>query len=350
MVRQDLSARTLPPGQAPRPIAVLVLGGPTATGKTAAAIRLAERFGGELINADSVQMVKGFDIGSAKATPAERARVPHHLVDRFEAREELSAGGFVRLALETIREIAARGRVPIVVGGTGFYLRALVHGLDEMPAIPPTIREGLAARLRDEGLPVLWDELEQRDPDYALTISAGDTQRVLRALEVFEASGLPFSSFHRAKEPIGAQRGDEAGSAEAPRAGLRFLELALTRERAALYERIDERVLEMMEAGFLDEVRRLTGAGYDLSVKPMRSLGYRQLFEHMEGLWDLPSAVRAIQQGHRRYAKRQLTWFRGHGVPLIPADEPGRLDALVEAFLASHGPGVSEGDPKTTLT
>lgn len=338
MVRQDLSPRDGCPGVGSGPIRVVVLGGPTATGKTTTAIRLAERFGGELINADSVQMVRGFDLGSAKATPAERARVPHHLVDRFDPREELSAGDFVRLALETIREIAARGRRPIVVGGTGFYLRALVHGLDEMPPIPSEIRERLAARLRDEGLEPLREELEQGDPDYAGIISAGDTQRILRALEVLEASGQPFSSFHRSKDPARAPSEVEPRPGRAERAGLVFLELALTRERAALYERINERVLEMMEAGFLDEVRRLRAAGCDLSVKPMRSLGYRQLFEHLEGLQDLPASVRAIQQGHRRYAKRQLTWFRGHGVPLIPCDEPERLDVLVEAFFATSDP------------
>jgi tRNA dimethylallyltransferase len=328
VVRPNLSPLPVIP---PLPIKVVVLGGPTATGKTATAIRLAERFDAELINGDSVQMVRGFDLGSAKATPEERARARHHLLDRFDPRDDLSAGDFVRLALETIREIAARGRRPIVVGGTGFYLRALVHGLDEMPQIPVEVRDGLARRLQEEGLPALRAELERRDPDYAGVISQGDTQRTLRALEVLEASGRPFSSFHRAS-------GSPSAPPDPARAGLVFLELALTRDRAALYERINARVLEMMDEGFLDEVRGLVAEGYDLSVKPMRSLGYRQLFEHLRGLYDLPSAVRAIQQGHRRYAKRQLTWFRGHGVPLVGLDEPECLDALVEAFYASSLP------------
>ncbi len=330
MVRPDVSSTT-----PHRSLPVVVLGGPTATGKTRAAIRLAERFGAELINGDSVQMVRGFDLGSAKATAEERERVPHHLVDVVDPRDELSAGDFVRMALAAIRDIAARGRRPIVVGGTGFYLRALVHGLDEMPAIPDEVRAGLGRRLQDEGLEVLWAELQGLDPDYAAVIKAGDTQRILRALEVFEASGRAFSSFHRsgASAPaVDAAPRDAAPRGAGPRAGLVFLELALSRDRARLYERINARVLEMMDEGFLDEVRGLRDQGLDLTVKPMRSLGYRQLFDHLEGLADRDATVRGIQQGHRRYAKRQLTWFRGHGVPLVSADEPEALETLVADF------------------
>jgi len=291
-----------------------VLGGPTATGKTAAGIALARAFDGEIVNGDSVQMVRGFDIGSAKPSADERAAVRHHLLDVVDPRDDLSAGRFARLADAAVADIAGRGKLPIVVGGTGLYLRALVEGLDDIPAVPAAVRAAVADRLEREGLPALRAELERVDPAYAARIAPTDRQRTLRALEIVAATGQPFSSFH---------------GGGAPRPGLRFLQLALFRERADLNARIDRRVDAMLAAGFLDEVRRLRAEGLDLSVKPMTSLGYRQLFEHLEGACDLAEAVAAIKSGHRHYAKRQLTWFRWRaGVRLLHADD---ADARTEA-------------------
>ena len=299
-----------------------MLGGPTACGKTGVGLALARAFDGEIVNADSVQMVRGFDLGSAKPTPAERAAVPHHLLDVVGPRDDLSAGTFVRLADAAIAEIAGRGRLPLVVGGTGLYLRALVEGLADIPAVPADVRARLAGRLEHEGLPALHAELARLDPAYAARIAPTDRQRTLRALEVIAVSGRPFSSFHG------------GGTA---RPGLRFLQLALVRERAELHARIDARVDAMMAAGFVEEVRGLAAAGLDLSVKPMTSLGYRQLFEHLRGDCDLATAVAAIKAGHRQYAKRQLTWFRGRpGVRLVPATDAAGLAGLVQAFLAER--------------
>ncbi len=300
-------------------VPVIVLGGPTATGKTSAGLALARAFDGEIVNADSVQLVRGFDVGSAKPTPEERAAVPHHLLDVVEPRDDLSAGSFVRLAGAVLADLGARGKLPIVVGGTGLYLRALVEGLDEIPAVPPGLRAELTARLDREGLPALRAELLLVDPAYAARIAPTDRQRTLRALEIATATGRPFSAFHGQRVPL---------------AGYRFLQLALYRERDDLHARIDARVDAMLAAGFLDEVRGLRAAGLDLGVKPMTSLGYRQLFEHLEGACDLPTAVAAIKTGHRHYAKRQLTWFRGRaGVRLLHAEATAERDAVVRAFL-----------------
>ena len=301
-------------------VSVVVLGGPTASGKTGAAIILARAFDGEIVNADSVAMVRGFDVGSAKPSPAERAAVPHHLLDVVGPRDDLSAGTFVRLAEAAIADIVARGRLPIVVGGTGLYLRALVEGLADIPPVPAAVREALRERLRREGLAALRAELERVDPAYAARIAPTDPQRTLRALEVTAVAGRPFSSFH-------------ADGASRP--GYRFLQVALVRERSVLHARIDARVDAMMAAGFLAEVRGLAATGLDLSVKPMASLGYRQLYEHLTGACDLAAAVAAIKAGHRQYAKRQLTWFRGRaGVRLLPADDAQALVDAVRAFLA----------------
>jgi tRNA dimethylallyltransferase len=313
MVRTDLTS------PAPSTISVVVIGGPTASGKTGVGLALARAFGGEIVNGDSVQMVRGFDLGSAKPSRDERAAVPHHLLDVVDPRDDLSAGRFVRLADRAIVDIAARGRLPVVVGGTGLYLRALVEGLADIPQVPAAVRSAQAERLAREGLPALRDELERLDPAYATRIAPTDRQRTLRALEVLVATGRPFSSFH---------------GGGAPRPGHRFLQLALFRERSELHARIDARVDAMMAAGFLDEVRELRAAGLDLSVKPMTSLGYRQLFEHLAGAYDLDTAVAAIKAGHRHYAKRQLTWFRGRaGVRLIHADLREEQIEAVRRFL-----------------
>ena len=315
MVRADLS------GAPARP--VIVIGGPTATGKTDAAIEICRRFGGEVINGDSVQIYRGFDIGSAKPTEAERGGVPHHLLDVLDPSEEMSAGVFARAALSLIKALHARGVLPVVVGGTGLYLRALVKGLNEMPFIPEAIRVELQRRVRSDGLASLRAELEQVDPAYAARIAVQDTQRTVRALEVFHATGRPFTAFH---QPA-AHEGDEA------RADLRFLTLVLFRERAALYERINRRVQVMIDQGFLDEVRGLHER-YGAGIKPMRSLGYRQLIEHLEGRATLDEAIAKMAQGHRNYAKRQLTWFRGAGgYEFVDADDRERLMEEVERFL-----------------
>jgi tRNA dimethylallyltransferase len=316
VVRADLSRLAAEP--------VIVIGGPTATGKTDAAIEVCRRFGGEVINGDSVQIYKGFDIGSAKPDEAERAGIPHHLLDVLDPSEEMSAGVFTRAALRLITALHARDNLPVVVGGTGLYLRALMLGLNEMPFISEAIRVALRRRLQEDGLAALRADLEQADPAYAARISPQDTQRTMRALEVFHATGQPFTDFHRPQ----ANEGDEQ------RATLRFLPLVLFRERAALYERINRRVQVMIDRGFVDEVRGLYER-HGGDIKSMRSLGYRQIIAHLEGHTTLDEAIAKMAQGHRNYAKRQLTWFRraSEGYQFVEADDRAGLMEKVERFV-----------------
>jgi len=304
---------------APPPARLVLVVGPTASGKTALAIALAEALGGEIVNADSVQVYRGLDIGSCKPTPEERARVPHHLVDVLDPDDPCDAGRFVRLADDAIADIRARGRRPLVVGGTGLWFRALVHGLAPVPAVQPAVRERLRAELDRLGPEGLHARLRAIDAEAAARISPRDPQRITRALEVFEAAGQPLSALQAAHRF--AERRYDA------------LVLAVDWPREALYERIDRRVARMMAAGFLAEVDALLARGLSPDLRPLRSLGYAELLAHRRGAWPLDEAVARIAQGHRRYAKRQLTWFRG--VPetvWLPPDDAGRERALALAL------------------
>jgi tRNA dimethylallyltransferase len=293
---------------------VLVVG-PTASGKTALAIALAEALGGEIVNADSVQIYRGLDIGSCKPTAAEQARVRHHLIDVLEPDDPCDAGRFVALADAAIADIRARGRAPLVVGGTGLWFRALVHGLAPAPAVPDSVRARIQAELARLGPAALHERLRQVDPQAAARIAPQDPQRITRALEVFEAAGQPLSALQAAHRF--AERRYDA------------LVLALDWPRAALYARIDRRVAELMGAGFLAEVDGLLARGLSPDLRPLRSLGYAELSTFRRGAGTLDEAVARIAQGHRRYAKRQLTWFRG--VPetvWLPPGDAGRERAL----------------------
>jgi len=284
------------------PTPVLVLFGPTASGKTNVLLRL---FGGlyqraaEVVSADSMQVYRGMDIGTAKPSAQERARLPHHLIDIRNPNEQFNAGDFVRLANEAIAGIARRGAFPVVCGGTGFYLKNLILGLPESPPADEAIRAALKGDLREKGAAALMEELAAGDPVSAQRIHLNDTYRLLRALEVLRLSGRPLSSF-----------GVSGQSAET---SYRFIVAGLSRPREELYRRIDARCAVMFEQGLADEVRKLCDMGYTPRDPGLRAIGYREFFAQ-EGdeyrlLGDIAGIQALVAQNSRRYAKRQITFF-----------------------------------------
>ncbi|HBL26668.1 MAG TPA: tRNA (adenosine(37)-N6)-dimethylallyltransferase MiaA [Acidobacteria bacterium] len=275
---------------------VLAIVGATATGKSALGMALAEQLEGEIINADALQLYRGLDIGTAKPGPEERARVPHHLLDILEPHERASAGDFARLARAAIEEIRGRGRRPIVVGGSGLYLRALFEGISPIPPGDPEVREALRERLKEEGLPVLAGELRRLDPVTAGRLGAGDTQRILRALEVALVSGEPLSAF-LSRQPFGTER-------------IEALRVGLTVPRGILYDQIAGRVARMVKKGWVEEVAGLLARGLSPDLPAFQAIGYRQIVQHLGGTWSLDRAIAETIQATRRFAKRQETWFR----------------------------------------
>ena len=277
----------------------LCLAGPTASGKTAAAFAIAEAWRDtrpvEIVSVDSALVYRDMDIGTAKPSVAERARVPHHLIDIIEPSEAYSAARFVGDAQRLIGEIGARGHLPLLVGGTMLYFRALFEGLDAMPAADRDVRAALAAQLEREGLPALFRELQRVDPVSAARLKPADQQRIQRALEVHRVSGQPLSSFHSTKPAL----------AHAPLIALE------PDDRSWLHQRIETRFHQMLEAGLVDEVRALGARGdLDADLPSMRCVGYRQTWEALVAgdLSDLPERGVAAT---RQLAKRQMTWLRG---------------------------------------
>ena len=275
---------------------LLAIVGATATGKSALALALAEALDGEIVNADALQVYRGLDIGTAKPGPEERARIPHHLIDILEPHERYSAGDFARRAREAVEEIRGRGRQPIVVGGSGLYLRALLEGLSPIPPGDPEVRQRLRDRLDTEGLPALAAELRERDPATAARLRAGDTQRILRALEVALVSGEPLSAYI-SRQPFGVER-------------IVALRVGLTLPRGILYDQITGRVAQMVEKGWVEEVVSLLARGLSTDLPAFQAIGYRQLVQYLEGAWSLDRAIAETIRSTRRFAKRQETWFR----------------------------------------
>jgi len=278
------------PGTNKIPLVVVV--GPTAVGKSTAAVELAERLGGEVVCADSRTVYRGMDIGTAKPTPAMRARVPHHLLDVVDPTEVFTVWEFQRLASEAIAQIRARGRVPLLVGGTGLYVRAVVDGL-VIPQVPP---DWAARRLWEEEERqqpgVLYRRLRELDPQAAARILPQNLRRVIRALEVVVHTGRPFSEQARREE------------------GELAVQLGLVVDRMRLHERIRRRIQEQLQAGLVEEVRGLVARGVDPSKPAMQGLGYKELIPYIRGEVSLEQAIRQLERNTRRYAKRQWTWLR----------------------------------------
>lgn len=306
-----------------RPL-VLAVGGPTATGKTALSVRLARLFGGEIINADSMQIYRGLDIGTAKAAIAERQGIPHHLLDIRSPEEPFSVADFTALAEQNIREITARGALPVLVGGTGLYITSLLKGVRFTPEKgDPAVRKALSERAAAGEGPRLYAELQQVDPAYAAAVHPNNQPRVIRALELYRSTGKTMSEQRAQSLP------------EQP--PYRALCLCLScRERAALYARIDERVERMVEDGVLREAEWVW---QHRAVCPTaaQAIGYKEFFSYFEGTDTLENCVAALQQASRNYAKRQLTWFkRQNDAVWLYTDDPAmpaQAEELVKRFL-----------------
>ena len=272
---------------------IIAVVGPTCTGKSDLSILLAKEFCGVIINADSMQVYKHFDIGTAKPDLMVRSAVRHCLIDTVEPFEEFNAGLFREEAASCMNEVWSEGMVPILVGGTGLYLKALVYGLFSAPK-DRRLREILGTRYSEDPLK-FYEELKEVDPDYALRISFRDKVRVVRAMEVFQTTGKPMSELARA-HGFRESRYD-------------VLKIGLKRERSELYSRIDKRVDDMLTAGWVEEVRRILSLGYAEDVKPFSSIGYREILQHLKGLISYEDMVKDIKKQTRHYAKRQMTWF-----------------------------------------
>jgi tRNA dimethylallyltransferase len=275
---------------------LLVILGPTATGKSWLGLELARRLGGEILSGDALQVYRGLDIGTAKPSIEERRLVRHHLIDILEPWEPFSAGEFARRARAAIREIRSRGALPIVVGGSGLYVRALLHGISDLPEAHPGLRRRLRAYHRQHGIEALRGFLRLNDPEAFERLAPGDSQRILRALEVAFSTGRPLTTWVE-RRPFSPD-------------AVPALKLGLTLPRGILYDRIAARVLEMLASGWVDEVERLMVAGLDYGAPAFQAIGYRQLAQHLQGKLTLEQAVDEIVRATRRFAKRQLTWFR----------------------------------------
>ncbi|MCX7786215.1 MAG: tRNA (adenosine(37)-N6)-dimethylallyltransferase MiaA [Spirochaetes bacterium] len=274
---------------------LVLLFGPTGVGKTELILRLFAGIG-EVISADSMQVYKGLDIGTAKPSLEVRSQVPHHLIDILDPREQYTAGEFVHRAEELIPQIDVRGRIPIISGGTAYYFKNFLYGLPETPVANPSVREWLDQRLELEGLPRLYEELKRIDPVAGERISPRDTYRILRALEVYYSTGRALSSY---AVPV------------SPRLGRSYRLIGLIRDRKELYQRIDARVEEMFKQGLPEEVARLIALGYGEEDPGMRGIGYREFFQlGKEGCLTLSQVKTEIQKNSRRYAKRQITFFK----------------------------------------
>jgi tRNA dimethylallyltransferase len=274
---------------------ILVIAGPTATGKTGAALELAARFDGELVGADSVQVYRGFDIGSAKPTREELGELVHHLIDVVDPDEDIDAAAYSELADQAIEATVARGRLPIVVGGTGLWLRALLRGLVDVPPVDPEVRARLESAVDVGGAPALHARLAAVDPATAESVHPNDALRIIRALEVYEQTGTPLGEL-RAAHALGE-----------PRYRSVFVVLDTERDRHARL--IEERTQGMIEAGWIDEVRELREAWGD-DVRPLGSVGYREVLAHLRDGIPLDETVRLIRKSTRKYARRQRTWFK----------------------------------------
>ncbi|MDO5110861.1 MAG: tRNA (adenosine(37)-N6)-dimethylallyltransferase MiaA [Clostridia bacterium] len=283
-----------------RPLPIGVILGPTASGKTALSVELAKRLNAEIVSADSIQLYRGMDIGSAKPTVEERQGIPHHLLDAVDiGTPDFSVAAYQKLASTAIREIAARGKFPLIVGGTGLYINALVYPLSftEIPA-DVALRDALTAQ-EAQTPGSLHQRLCAVDPASAARLHPNDTKRLVRALEVYTLTG----------KPIGAFGGDFANAAHTP-IPYEPRMIGLTMPREQLYARIDLRVDAMMQSGLLKEVRQLVSLGYTPDTPAMQGLGYKQLYKYLQGEYTLDEAIETIKRETRRFAKRQMTWFK----------------------------------------
>ena len=277
---------------------VVLIAGPTASGKSSAAIGVAENLGGVIINADSMQVYRELEVLTSRPSRADEQRVEHRLYGYLSGAERCSVARWLEGAGQEIKAVLSEGRTPVVVGGTGLYFRALEFGLAPVPEIPEEIRSRLRKQLADDGVVTLYEALVVVDREGAARLKPNDSQRILRALEVFQATGKPLAHFHK----IAVQ--------SSVLSGLDVIKIALSPERAVLYERINQRFEEMLEQGALEEVKALRALGLKPDLPVMKAIGVRSLGGYLDGAYDLEEAIRIAQQETRNYAKRQMTWQR----------------------------------------
>ncbi len=282
---------------------LIVITGPTASGKTSLAVALAKKINGEIISGDSMQVYKKMDIGTAKVTEEEKQGIAHYMIDEFEPDQECSVALFQKKVKGYIEAIYSRGKIPMIVGGTGFYIRAITHDIafEEM-ATDTSIRDELMALARTRGVDYLHQKLEEVDPLSAQNIHKNNIQRVVRALEYYRQTGKPISS-HNEKEK----------SRETP---YNLVFFGLNMDRELLYSRVDERVDQMIQEGLLDEVKKLYDKGYSKDLPSMRGIGYKEFFPYFENENSLETSIETLKQNTRHYAKRQLTWLRNQVSPI----------------------------------
>lgn len=289
---------------------IIILTGPTGVGKTSLSLELAQARKGEIISIDSRQIYKELDIGTAKPAPEELKQVPHHFISERSIHEAVSAGAFAKMAEERIASLLKLGKTPIVVGGSPLYIQALQYGLANIPKVPEEIRSTLDERLRSEGGEALYAELIEVDPTAAETMDPTKTQRIVRALEVYHGTGQPLSHYHQ----------------NHPKPAFSYRTYVLFRDRQHLYARINKRVDLMLAAGLVEEVTELLNQGVDPTLPVLRTIGYQEVILHLKGEYDYAEMVRLIKRNSRRYAKRQLTWFRRFEeykwIDLDSADDP----------------------------
>ncbi len=308
---------------APKRPKVVVLAGPTASGKTSLAVDLALEFGGEIVNADSMQVYRGMDIGTAKARQEEQRGVPHHLLSVADPDEPVNAATFRAMAMTAVQEIHGREKACFVVGGTGLYIKGLVGGLFKCPPSDPALRQSLMEEASRSGVLSLYQRLERMDPAGAASIHPNDLVRVTRAIEIAALTGRRPSEIRDAHGFV-----DE---------NLEALKLCLHRPRAELYERIDARCDLMVEEGLLKETAALLERGYPPHLKSLQAIGYRHMAKVLRGEWSLVQATQALKRDTRRYAKRQMTWFRGDPKYIwVEAGERDHIFQTVSGFLTDH--------------
>ncbi|MGL1887037.1 MAG: tRNA (adenosine(37)-N6)-dimethylallyltransferase MiaA [Reichenbachiella sp.] len=273
---------------------LVVIVGPTGVGKTAISLDIAEHFDTEIISADSRQFFREMEIGTAKPTLEERARVPHHMVDSHSIVDDYDAGAFGSDANKLLDELFDQHQCVVMVGGSGLYVRSVCEGLDDMPDIPDELRDELKSELENNGLENLLIELEAKDPIYFDKIDKGNGQRIIRALEVIKMSGRPYTEF-RKLEKLALERPYE------------IIKIGIEAERPLLYDRINHRMDLMIEAGLFEEAERLYPHRH---VNALQTVGYKEIFDYLDGKYDKEEAIRLLKRNSRRYAKRQLTWFK----------------------------------------
>ena len=286
----------MPPATRHSPPPILTLIGPTCVGKTTVGMALAQRLGAEILSADSRQIYRYMDIGTAKPTMEEQQAVRHHLIDIINPEDRFSAGEYARQAGTLITGLQQQGTTPLIVGGAGLYVQALMGGLFHAPDIPSEVRQHLKEQFQEQTTDRLYHTLKAVDPEASVRIHPNDRQRIERALEVYEATGIPLTEWHRKNKPT------------KPDWSLRLI--GLKRDRVELYKRIDQRVDQMIDLGLVEEVRRLLDLGYNEETHALKTFGYAEILDYIKGLLPLQEAVNKIRRQTRRYAKRQLTWFR----------------------------------------